>query len=272
VPPPDEIEGFRRIYAPPGGRWPWPVYVGGDGPPVVLIHEVMGLTPPVLAFGRRLVEHGFTVYLPAVVGPVPATTLPQKMLAAWRICVSREINVLRTGATSPVVAPLRDLARYAARAGGGSGVGVIGMCFSGGFALALAADERVLAGVVAEPALPFALPCVMPGHARDLGVSREDLDAVRDRLNSGDVEVYATRFSADWISPPARLRALREALGDKGLTVHEEPSGKGDPDFTWRDHSVLSMAPYAHSEPGPAHDRLMAAADDVVAFLHRRLG
>ena len=58
---------------------------------------------------------------------------------------------------------------------GGPGVGVVGMCFTGNFALAMAVDDVVLAPVLSQPSLPFAI-----GRARrgDVGVSDGDLATV----------------------------------------------------------------------------------------------
>lgn len=271
--PPETLGPFALADRPAGAGWTWPVYRHGSGPPVVLIHELNGLTPPVLAYAERLAAEGFTVWLPVLFGAVPSETRLDQAKAAWALCVSREINTLRTGRTSTVVTPLRALARHAVdqAAGGGRGAGVVGMCFSGGFAIAMAADDAVLAGVAAQPAVPFPLT---PWCARDLGMSPGDVSAVRDRLESGDTALYVTRFTADWISRESRVREIARRLGTANVTVDELPSGPGNAyGFGRHEHSVLSAAPANPKyRPGSAAQaRLAEAARDVAAFLHERL-
>ena len=175
---PESVDEFDRVRVPSVA---WPVYRDGSGPPVVLLHELMGLTESVLDCARRLVRARFTVYLPVLAGPPKAKGAGQ-LRAVAGICVSREIHAFRSGRTSPAVAPLRLLAQYAARAAGTERAGVVGMCFSGGFALAAACDPVVAAGVAAQPSLPF-----RPfGCGRDLGLSDPDVGALCDRLAAGD--------------------------------------------------------------------------------------
>ena len=48
-----------------GGGYTHDVYRKGEGPGVVLIPEMPGLTPQVLALGNHLVDNGFTVAAPS---------------------------------------------------------------------------------------------------------------------------------------------------------------------------------------------------------------
>lgn len=262
----DLLHGFQPV----AGDWPWPVYRLGEGPPVIVIHELFGLRPEVIAFGRSLAGEGFSVWLPVLAGPAPSRTCLDKARAVAGICVSREIHTFRTGATSPVVDRLRKLARHAVAETGARGAGVVGMCFSGGFALAMAVDEAVLAGVAAQPSLPFRTR-LTPWCGRDLGMSAGDVDALRERLARGDTEVYVTRFSEDRTSPAERLETLEARLGTTGVVVDPIDSSEGNRHgFDRKDHSVLTYAPTQYPA-GPAADRLKETADAVVAFLHRRL-
>ena len=264
----DPLADFTRLVGTPD---PWPVFRRGEGPPVIVIHELFGLTPPAIAFGRRLADAGFTAYLPVLAGPAPSTRGRDKARAAVSICVSREIHVLRTGATSPVVGKLRDLAERAVEEAGTDGAGVVGMCFSGGFALALASADPVRAGVAAQPSLPFATP-VTPWCKRDLGLDADHADALSARLEGGLTEVYYTRFSEDRASPRERREAAQELLGTKGLTVDELPSYPDNEfGFAPKDHSVLSIAPGRYPAGSAAALRLERTFDDVIAFLRLRL-
>ena len=59
------IDGFTRSTFTHGG-YERPVYSGGSGPAVIVIHEVPGLHPGVVSFGRRVVERGFHVRMPSL--------------------------------------------------------------------------------------------------------------------------------------------------------------------------------------------------------------
>ncbi len=260
------VDGFAPADRPAGADWPWPVYRGGTGPPVIVLHEIFGVTPPLLGFARGLVDAGFTVWLPALVGRAPASTVLHRADAVRAICVSREIHLLRTRRTSPVVEPLRSLARWVAGVHGTRGVGVVGMCLSGGFALAMAADTRVLAAVAAQPSLPLVTP-VTPWCRWDVGLSPGDADDIRARLGAGEVEVFVTRFSDDGLSPAERLRAVHEQVGWTGVHVDELPSA----DFRRGEHSVLVQAPLGYEPGSPQAERLALTATRVRDFLHGRL-
>ncbi|HWL36952.1 MAG TPA: dienelactone hydrolase family protein [Frankiaceae bacterium] len=263
----DEVSGF--LLDRDAGA-PWPVYTDGSGPPVLVLHELMGLTPPALAFARRVVDSGFTVYLPVLSGPAPATSRGDMLKAALGVCVSREIHLLKSGATSPIVTPLRALARYATDKAGTRGAGVVGMCFSGGFALALAADEPVLAGVAAQPSLPYAP--LKPWCAGDLGLDRKDVEDLEARLATGDTGIYVARFTEDRTSPRRRLQAIKQKFGTENVTIDELPSYPDNEfGFAASDHSVLAVAPANYPAGSAAAARLEQAFGDVITFLTERL-
>ena len=54
------------------------VFVGGSGPAVIVIHEMPGITPEVAAFGRRLVDAGFSVWMPSLLG-VPGKSIERAL-------------------------------------------------------------------------------------------------------------------------------------------------------------------------------------------------
>ena len=241
-----------------------PVFVGGEGPGVVVVHELPGITPAVSSFGRRLVDAGFRVAMPSLAG-TPGRTMSAGYTASslGRVCVAKEFTTWRTGRTSPVIDWLRGLAAALHADAGGPGVGAVGMCFSGGFALAMAVDDRLLAPVCSQPSLPFAIGA---GRARDLGLSDPDLATVRGRAERGELCAMALRFTGDRLVPAARFARLREELGD-ALVAVEIDSSPGNPHGLRRAaHSVLTED--LVDEPGHP---TRAALDEVLAFLSRRL-
>src|SRR5690349_10367263 len=162
-----------------GGGYTHDVYRKGDGPGVVLIPEIPGIHPGVLALGNHLVDNGFSVACPSLFGE-PGRPLTPGYLAPVmaRACVAREFMAFATNAQRPVARYLRALARDLNERTPGRGVGVIGMCFTGGFALATAVDDSVLAPVLSQPSIPFP---VTPAQRRDPGVSESELMTVIER-------------------------------------------------------------------------------------------
>jgi dienelactone hydrolase len=128
---------------------------GTAGPAVIIIHEVYGFTPTVARLCRLVRDGGFRVYAPVLLSSVDARN-PERILPAplLGLCISREFYLFASGKSSPIVQWLKELARLAHRECGGPGVGVIGMCLTGNFALAMAVDPAVVAPVLAQPSLP----------------------------------------------------------------------------------------------------------------------
>lgn len=214
------------------------VYRTGTGPAVVVIEELPGITPGVLGFASRVAEIGCTAVVPHLFGEPGGPSDMRHMLSSFvPACVSREFTVLATRHTSPVVEWLRALARSAHADCGGPGVGVVGMCFTGGFALAMIADAPVLAPVMSQPSLPFP---VSASRKRDLGVSDHDLSEVKEQCAARDLKVLGLRFTEDKAVPPERFARLRQELGDRFVAV-EIDSSPGNPSGLPRSaHSVLT--------------------------------
>ena len=115
------------------------------------------------------------------------------MSSLRQACVNREFNKMRLRQTSPIADWLRSLARDLHAELGGPGVGALGMCFTGGFALAMMVDDSVAAPVLAQPSLPFP---VGKARAADLNLSPADLSKVKERAAAG-CQVLGLRYSGD---------------------------------------------------------------------------
>lgn len=214
-----------------------PVYERGEGPGVVIMHEIPGITPQVAGFARRVADEGFHVYLPHLFGtpgkPLSNGYLVQQMA---RACISREFSVLARGESSAITDWLRALCRHAHAACGGPGVGAIGMCLTGNFALSLMVDDSVMAPVLSQPSLPFP---ITKAHKAALHLSEADLEVVRRRAQQG-CGVLGLRFTGDPLCPPERFETLRRELGD-GFEGIEIDSSKGNPHgLTRTAHSVVT--------------------------------
>ena len=213
------------------------VYRKGTGPGVVIMTEIPGITPEVAGFARKVVDLGCTVAMPDLFGeagkPMTNTYAASSLV---RACVSKEFHAFAVGRRSPVTDWLRALARSLHEELGGPGVGAVGMCLTGGFALALMLDECMIAPVLSQPSLP--LP-ISASRKRDLGISDDDLRIVKERVEAG-VCVLGLRFTEDPASPPQRFDRLRRELGD-GFVGIEIDSSKGNPHGNEKmAHSVLT--------------------------------
>jgi dienelactone hydrolase len=239
------------------------VFSAGAGPAIVVMHEAPGLYPGVAGFGRRLVRAGFRVHMPSLIGvPGKAMTVPYALGTIARACVSREFTTWATRTTSPITDWLRALARQAHAESGGVGVGAIGMCLTGGFALAMMVDECVVAPVLSQPSLPLALTA---GQRRDVGVDDATLARVRRRADAG-VCVLGLRFTGDRLVPAERFERLRDELGDRFLAVEIDSSARNPHRIRRTAHSVL-----VHDLVDQPGHPTRAALDRVLAFFDERL-
>lgn len=239
------------------------VFRGGRGPAVIVIHEIPGLHPGVVAFGRRLIAAGMTAYFPSLFGePGREVSAGYAVREAARACVSSEFATWATRKTSPIVHWLCALARDAHAACGGPGVGAIGMCLTGGFALAMMVDDTMVAPVLSQPSIPFPISA---SRRRDVGVSDDDLVKIRARCAAG-TPVMGLRFTGDRAVPSDRFARLREELGDRFIGI-EIDSSPGNPyGLPASAHSVLTY----HLVDQPGHPTRVAL-ERVIAFFRDRL-
>lgn len=225
---PDALEGWQK-FSFTSANITRDVYRRGSGPVVIVVHELPGITPTVARFANDVVNSGFTVFMPNLVG-TPGKMVSQRylMTSAAKVCISREFTTMAQNKTSPIVSWLRALARKGFDEIGGKGVGAVGMCFSGGFALGMMVDDIMVAPVLAQPSLPFAI-----GKKRgaDLGLSVDDAVVVADRAQNG-CQVLGLRFTDDKLVGD-RFSSLRTLLGDAFIAIDLPSRNK-------KDHSTLT--------------------------------
>ncbi len=247
------------------------VYRKGVGPAVLVITEMPGMSPAVVGFGDRVVDLGCTAVLPDLFGeagrdPEGGSKLSQAgylVRTFTSICISREFTAFAMGTTSPIVTWLRALARHEHGRCGGPGVGAVGMCFTGGFALAMAVDPVVIAPVLSQPSNPIGLT---KSRKRSIDTSDADIEIVRGRCVNEGLTVLGLRFDGDPFVPTARFDFLRERLGD-GFIAVELDQADGHPDGPLaKHHSVLTGD--LIDEPG---EPTRAALDQVLELFRSRL-
>ena len=242
------------------------VYVAGSGPAVIVMSEMPCISPQVARFARWVRDASFTVYMPSLFGRDGAVPDVEEGAAVFqRACVSAEFRALAANQSSPVTQWLRALARLAHQQCGGQGVGAIGMCFTGNFALTMMLEPAVLAPVLSQPALPLSDPA-------GIEIAPEDIKAVRDRLDREDLTVLAYRFEGDRFCRAERFAAYGAALGDRFVgRVLPDSAANTDvaPFFAVRvrcPHSVVTA--HLIDEAGQP---TIAARDEILSFFARRL-
>lgn len=250
------------------GRWRRTVYARGAGPAVIVIHEMPGLHPLVVRFADRLVEAGMAAVLPSLFGkpgkPVSPGYAAGEMFKG--ICIRREFSVWSRHRSSPIVDWLRALARRVHGEYGGRGVGALGMCFTGGFALAMMTEPAVVAPVLSQPSLPLALGPGGRKRAASLDVSPEEIHCARRRLQDEDGKVIGLRFKGDRMVPEARFDYLTRTFGDRFQRIELEPEDAA-PGTGMPPHSVLTV--HLVDDPQSPTKR---AEQEVIEFFKQRLG
>jgi len=242
------------------------VYVMGTGPAVVVMTEMPGISPQVARFARWVRDAGFTVFMPSLFGRDGAVPQAEEGTAVFRrACVSAEFRAFASNASSPVTQWLRTLARLAHAECGGPGVGAIGMCFTGNFALSMMMEPALLAPVVCQPSLPMDDP-------GGTNVAADELAAVRQRLERENLTVLAYRFDGDRFCKAERFAAFSRALGPR-FVARVLPDSAANPDtppffaqVVASPHSVVTA--HLIDEAGQP---TLAARDEILAFFAQRL-
>ena len=236
----------------------------GDGPGVIVLHEFPGITPEVLAFSNHLVAKDFTVVMPSFFGtPGTRPTLGETFAIGVSLCVSSEFHAFAFNKQRPVTTFLHALADDLAARTTGRGVGVIGMCFTGGFALATTvASDRVRATVVSQPSIPLPI-----GAGRsNPGISKAELDRLARRTCEDGPCVLGLRFSRDPISPAGRFKTLEDRLKGAFRAFEIESGRDRKPGVRRCAHSVLTTE-LRENPPNEAYQK----REQVVEFLTKRL-
>lgn len=226
------------------------VYEKGDGLPVVVMQELPGIGVETLRLADELEAEGFRVVLPHLFGPIGRTSLLGN--TARVLCMRREFRLLAKDRSSPVIQWLMALCRDVKERTGAAGVGTIGMCLTGNFAITLLADDSVLAGVASQPSMPI-------GRHEHLHMSSEEIVRVKARLDDLP-PARALRFEGDPLCTEAKFDAYRDAFNDDGkerIRFATMPGGG---------HSVLTLD-FVNEVGHPTR----AALDEVIDYFREAL-
>src|SRR5215510_2336665 len=235
------------------------VYVAGQGPAVIVMTEMPGISPHVARFARWLRDAGFTVWMPNLFGdPGRPLSMGYALSSMLKGCVSAEFRAFAANASSPVTQWLRALAAHAHPLCGGKGVGAIGMCFTGNFALSMMLEPAMLAPVLSQPSLPI-------GRTGGMHIAPDELEQVKKRLEREDLTVLAYRFDGDPFCKKERFEAYQNALGDRFVAgvLPDSAARTGTP---MKPHSVVTLHLIDR-----AGEPTRAAVDEILAFFAQRL-
>lgn len=243
------------------------VFVAGTGPAVIVMAEMPGISPHVARFARWVRDAGFTVYMPSLFGRDGAVATAEEGAAVFQsACMSAEFRALGGGVSSPITGWLRALARHAHGECGGPGVGAIGMCFTGNFALSMMLEPAMIAPVLSQPSLPLDNPAAIE-------IAPDELAKVRERLEGENLTVRAYRFAGDSFCRAERFAAYAQALGPRfeERVLPDTAANTDVPTFFSRHvptpHSVVTV--HLIDKVGqPTID----ARDEILAFFAARLG
>jgi dienelactone hydrolase len=245
------------------GKWTRKVWRRGTGPAVIIIHEIPGLHPLVIRFADRVAAAGMTVFLPSLFGePGRPVTVPYAIGTMIKtICIAREFNVWANDKSSPIVDWLRALARKAHATCGGKGVGALGMCFTGGFALAMMTEPSVVAPVLSQPSQPI----LGKDKKKKIDASPAEIKCAKDRMEKEDLSMIGLRFFGDSFVPDERFDTYKREFGNRFEAI--ELAAKDARPGPGQAHSVLTLG--LKDEAG---EPTKLAEERVIRFFKDRTG
>lgn len=196
------------------------VYVckrGSGKPPVVLLHELPGLSAKTLDYALTLADE-FTVYVPLLFGRLYQDSTAKGL---WSYNASgewRTVSETDHEGSRPIIRWLHGLVERISRDEEHANqlVGVIGNCLTGALPLALLKNSNIKAIVIAQPTLPF---FDMRG---DFGISDSEWRYAKTRLTTAcesssqgvaSARAYGVRFEFDRIAWRDKHERLLKELG-----------------------------------------------------------
>jgi len=229
-------------------------------PPVLLLHELTGVTPGTLAYAEEL-SKDFTVYVPLLFGEKGKFSPASGVRAYWG---TSEWNTPQEGSV-PIVDWLRGVIQRISTRHPQQHIGIIGNCMTGSLPVALLDNPQVGAVVVAQPALPMSFWWSTNADKQSLGLSPTDLQGAR----SSPAKIYGLRFETDCMSDPAKFHRLHTEFGERfinGEISVREYQQDGKPTNA---HSTLIGSWKEHDSTGQASRNARA---NVQTFLLTELG
>jgi dienelactone hydrolase len=226
------------------------IYQRGAGAPIILIQELPGIGVETLRLADEFVDAGFRVVIPHLFGPIGKVSMVGNLVRVF--CMRKEFHLFQANRSSPIVDWLKALCRDVQSNCSAPGVGVIGMCLTGNFAISLMADDSVLAAVASQPAMPIA-------KQGELHMSDDDIDAVKRGIDA-KAPMQAFRFEGDPMCTAAKFSSIDAAFNQDGKSRVELHTLPG------KQHSVLTLD-FVDEAGHPTRDAL----DNILAYFRDQL-
>jgi len=230
------------------------VYTRGQGPSVVIIQELPGIGQSTLSLADKFVDAGFKVVMPHLFGPIGKIQIGRNLLRVF--CLRKEFSLFAKNQTSPIVDWLKALCRSVrgdnSHANSDSGVGVIGMCLTGNFAISLMADDSVLAAVSSQPSMPFF-------DSSALHMSDTDINEIKSNIDKNE-PIKAYRFDGDWMCKNTKFESLNSTFNHDAERLQFRT-------LPGKHHSVLTED-FVDEAGHPTHDALLEVIEYFGRCLH----
>jgi len=217
-----------------GNRVTHPVYFRGTGPAILVIQELPGIGPQTLDLARKIAAAGFSVYMPHLFGPLGKVSFAGNIGRLF--CLRREYHLFAKNKASPIVTWLRALCVEVQAQSGQPRIGSVGMCLTGGFALALMAEDGVVAGVASQPSLPVF-------DNTSVHMSPDEIAATNKGM-AADGPGLAMRYEGDFMCRASKMTALKEAFGNNVITKNIPGKGHSLLTLDWSDQAFDQMMAY----------------------------
>lgn len=243
-----DIKGFSHFKFPSHGIQKT-IYRSKHGTmPLLILHELPGMSPSFLHYCRDMIGKDFRVYAPLLFkSPNEKMSQIQQRL----FCISREFKQLFTLRSvdedgAPFASWLLALVSEVSKQNPEKKIGVVGMCLTGSFAIAAIVHPSVNAAISCQPSYPFFR------NIETLGLSKTQRQEVADRASSLSIPcAKGYRYKGDRICRASHMRALKSVLGS---------SFECFPELAGSQHSTLTSG-----------SRNPEVFRDVLEFLNKRL-
>ena len=228
------------------------VYQKGNGPQVIILPEAPGLHKEVFALGDRLVLQGFSVHLLSLFGEDGVSFRYRDSLSCLaKACIRKEFALFAKHRSSPISDWVRayctNIYQHTQE-----GIGLIGMCLTGNFALTMLAEPWMCAPVLCQPSLPI--------------YPKDGLHVDPSILEQSSQDILGIRFTGDRLCPKQRFTALEKALPSRLQLIEIDSTFGNSHRISPIAHSVLTKD-FVDQEGHPTHDALQK----TIKFLQKHL-
>jgi dienelactone hydrolase len=251
--PPEPLQTFHL------GTEEVPVWRYGEtGPPVLLLHELPGMSRECIRLARMIAARGYRVYVPKLFGGYSASAAGIGRIL--HICRNGEFDCCSVdNPNAPLVKFIRTSLFPLMRADGDRTV-IIGMCLTGSVGAELFDDDFVAGAIMSQPAMPFPISA---RRRESLGMTASEVAAAKQR----GTPILAFRFTKDCLSPPERMANFVRTFG-KQINVFQIDSARcNQAGFPETAHAVLTQFLRLGEPDDPTNRALQMTFD----FLDARL-